>query len=489
MRTKNGKWKIEIRNPKSIFRFVFLIFSLLLMTVCCSLLTVKAQIAVKGETVWTMTGEPITDGVVLLGANGKIEKVGAATQIAIPANYRIITAKVVTPGLIDAHSVIGLNGYLNQPQDQMAVENSSPMQPELRAIDAYNAQETLIDWVRSFGITTVHTGHAPAALISGQTMIAKTFGKEVEDVTIVPTAMVAVTLGESAIGSGGRAPGTRGKQAAMLRAELLRATEAVRKADGATKASGKNGGAAAKPTTVVVNGANAVNARQNNSDNSPTATNPNSMLENPPTENSRSNENKPGQNYIPPSATGDLRSDIMQRVVRREIPLLVTAQKAQDIMTAIRLAKEFNIRIVLDGAAEAQLVLNEIKTSGYPVIVHPTMYRAAGETANLSMEDAAKLRQAGIPVALQSGYETYVPKTRVILFEAAIAAANGMSKRDALATITIDAAKILGLDSRIGSLAAGKDADVAMYDGDPFEYTTHCTGTIINGQVVSDIVR
>ncbi|MGI9037201.1 MAG: hypothetical protein ACR2GD_14330, partial [Pyrinomonadaceae bacterium] len=380
---------------------------------------VEAQIAVRGETVWTMAGEPITNGVVLIGANGKIEKVGAAAQITIPANYKILTAKVVTPGLIDAHSVIGLNGYLNQPQDQMALENSSPMQPELRAIDAYNSREPLIDWVRSFGVTTIHTGHAPAALISGQTMIAKTYGKEVEDVTIIPTAMVAVTLGESALGSGGRSPGTRGKQAAMLRAELIRASEAVRKNDDASKTSG----AAKTATTVVMT--NAPANRQNNNDNSPTSTNPNSMLENPPTENSRSNENKPGQNYIPPSATSDLRSDIMQKVIRREIPLLVTAQRAQDIITAIRLAKEFNIRIVLDGVAEAQMVLNEIKASGYPVIVHPTMYRAAGETESLSLEDAAKLKQAGIPVALQSGYETYVPKTRVVLFEAAVAAANG----------------------------------------------------------------
>jgi len=105
------------------------------------------------------------------------------------------------------------------------------------------------------------------------------------------------------------------------------------------------------------------------------------------------------------------------------------------------------------------------------------------------MEDAAKLKAAGIPVALQSGYEGYVPKTRVVLFEAAMAAANGLSQRDALALVTIDAAKILGLDARIGSLEKGKDADLAMYDGDPFEWTSHCTGTIINGQVVSDVVR
>jgi len=175
--------------------------------------------------------------------------------------------------------------------------------------------------------------------------------------------------------------------------------------------------------------------------------------------------------------------------LNREIPLLVTAQRAVDIINAIRLAKEFNIKIVLDGVSEAQQVLNDIKASSFPVIVHPTMYRAGDETENLSMEDAAKLKAAGIPVALQSGYEGYVPKTRIVLFEAAVAAANGMSRSDALATITIDAAKILGLDNRIGSLATGKDADLAMYDGDPFEDVTHCTGTIINGKVVSDVVR
>jgi len=107
----------------------------------------------------------------------------------------------------------------------------------------------------------------------------------------------------------------------------------------------------------------------------------------------------------------------------------------------------------------------------------------------MSMEDAAKLKAAGIPVALQSGYEGYVPKTRVVLFEAAMAAQNGLSQRDALSLITIDAARILGLEKRIGSLEVGKDADLALYDGDPFEWTTHCIGTIINGQIVSTVVR
>ncbi len=377
---------------------------------------VQAQVAVKGETVWTMAGEAITNGVVLIGADGKIEAVGTAASVKIPANYKTVSAKVVTPGLIDAHTVIGLSGYLNQPHDQMQTDGSSPIQPELRAIDAYNAEERLIEWVRGFGVTTIHTGHSPQALVSGQTMIAKTFGKNIDEVTLMPTAMIAVTLGQGGLAQQGRAPGTRAKQAAMLRAELIRA-----------------GNYKGEPR--------------------------------------------------------DLKSEMWKKVLNREVPLLITAHQAQDIMTALRIAKEFNIKIVLDGAAESYLVMDEIKASGFPVIIHPTMFRAGGETENLSMTTASKLKQSGIPFALQSGFEGYVPKTRVVLFEAALAASNGLSFRDALASITIDAAKIIGMDSKIGSLEKGKDGDLAMYDGDPFEFTTHCTGTIINGKIVSEIAR
>lgn len=379
--------------------------------------TGNAQIAVRGETVYTMTGQPITNGVVLIN-NGKITAVGPASSVQIPAGYRTLTAKVVTPGLIDAHTVIGLNGYLNQPHDQMALDGGASVQPELRATDAYNAEERLIQWVREFGVTTIHTGHQPSALIPGQTMIAKTWGKNVDEATIIPTAMVSVVLGNAANATG-RSPGTRAKQAAMLRAELIKAQENLAKKD----------------------------------------------------------------------APKDLKSEIMMRVIKGDVRLLVTANKDQDIMTALRLAKEFNLKIVLDGVADAQSVINEIKASGFPVILHPTMARPGGDAESLSMETASKLQAAGIPVALQSGYEGYVPKTRVVLFEAAMAAANGLSKTEALALITIDAARILGLDGRIGSLAVGKDADLALYDGDPFEYSTHCIGTIINGTVVSETVR
>ena len=398
---------------RSVFTCVHLWMVLLFLSIPAS-----SQIAVKGETIYTMAGESITNGVVLI-KDGKIERVGTAAQVQIPAGYRTMNAKVVTPGLIDAHTVIGLNGYLNQPHDQMALDGGGTVQPELRATDSYNPEERLIEWVRGYGVTTIHTGHQPSALIPGQTMIAKTWGKTVEDVTLVPTAMVAVVLGDDANAGAGRSPGTRAKQAAMLRTEFIKAQENLAKKE-------------------------------------------------------------------PPK---DLRTEIMMRVVKGEVRLLVTAHKVQDIMTALRLAKEFNLKMVLDGASEAALIAGEIKASSIPVIIHATMARAGGDTASLSIETASKLKAAGIAVALQSGYEGYVPKTRIILFEAAMAAANGLSRNDALAAITIDAAKILGLDSRIGSIAPGKDGDIAMYDGDPFEFSSHCTGTIINGRVVSEVVR
>ncbi|HJU54878.1 MAG TPA: amidohydrolase family protein, partial [Pyrinomonadaceae bacterium] len=181
--------------------------------------------------------------------------------------------------------------------------------------------------------------------------------------------------------------------------------------------------------------------------------------------------------------------EALSRVIRRETPLLMTAHRAQDILSALRLAREFNIRIVLDGASEAYLVTDEIKSAGVPVIVHPTMYRATGETENLSMETPATLLRAGLSVALQSGFESYVPKTRVVLFEAAVAAANGLEPQEALSLITIGAARLLGIEKRVGSLEVGKDADLALFDGDPFEYTTRVRTVIINGQVVSEEPR
>ena len=389
------------------------------------------DIAVRGERIYTSAGAPIENGVVVI-EDGRIAAVGPAASVSVPTGIEVVEAAVVTPGLIDAHTVVGMVGFLSQDGDQDQLERSAAIQPELRAIDAYNAREPLVEWLQTFGVTTIHTGHGPGEIISGQTMIAKTTGDTVAEAVVNPAAMVAATIGEGAVmsGNGGRnTPGTRAKVSAMLRGELVGAKAYAEKVAAAAEDDDKD----------------------------------------------------------PPPR--DLKMEVLAEVVSGDKPLLVTANRHNDIMTALRIAEEFNIRVVLDGAAEAYLLLDEIKAAGVPVIVHPAMARAAGERENLSFTTAEKLISAGIPTAFQSGYEGYVPKTRVVLFEAAITLAHGLSFDQALGAITIDAARILGIDDRVGSIEVGKDGDLALYDGDPFEYTSHAIGTIIDGVRVSDRVK
>ena len=140
--------------------------------------------------------------------------------------------------------------------------------------------------------------------------------------------------------------------------------------------------------------------------------------------------------------------------------------------------------MVLDGAAEAYLVLDDLKAAGVPVFVHPAMLRADGGAANLSMETAARLDSAGIPFAFTSGYEAYVPKTRVVLFEAAVAVGQGgLPRMAALHALTDGAARLLGLQNRVGRLAPGLDADLVVWDGDPLEYVTRACTVVIDGAV------
>ena len=407
--------------------------ALLALTLLLAAVSVaSAQVAVRAQRLYTLAGDPIEDGVVIV-RDGKIVEVGPASRVRIPSGMRVVEAPVATPGLIDAHTVIGMAGYLNIPHDQDQLDRSEPMQPELRAIDGFNIREHLVEWVRGLGVTTIHTGHGPGAVLSGQTMVVKTWGRNVDEAVVVPESMVAATLGAGALESKpGKSPGTRAKALAILRGELVKSQNYEKKRQLADESK------------------------------------------------------RPAR---------DLRLEALGRVLKGELPLLVTVHRHQDILTALRLAKEFQLRLVLDGCAESYLVLDEIRAAKVPVLVHPTMDRAGSygqagsETENISMETPAKLRTAGIPMAMQSGYESYVPKTRVVLFEAAVATAYGLPAQDALAAITIEAARILGVEKRVGSLERGKDGDLALYDGDPFEYTTHCIGTVIGGELVSEVVR
>jgi imidazolonepropionase-like amidohydrolase len=412
---KSPVYHVELVSASALQKKLLVLIILFLFS-----LETRAQIAVYGDTIYTMAGGKIVNGIILI-KEGKIEKVGSQNEITVPADYKKVSGKIVTPGLIDAHTVVGLSGIYNYPHDQDQLEKSDAIQPELRAIDAYNMREKLVEWIRNLGVTTVNTGHGPGALSSGQTMIVKTSGETLQDVIVDSTAMAAFTLGSS-VSENFKKPGTRAKGVAMLRQEFLKAKEYSEKMKG-------------------------------------------------------KEDKKPDR---------DLKLETLSKVLSGEIPALFTVQKATEIMTALRLQEEFGFKLILDGAAESYLLINEIKKAGVPIILHPTMVRNYGETKNVSLETASKLKKAGIRIALQSGYEGYVPKTRVVLFEAAVANANGLSFEDALATITVDAAEILGISDRVGSIEAGKDADIVLYDGNPFEYTSHVCAVIINGEIVKE---
>jgi len=396
--------------------------ALIVVIIFFSSVNINAQIAVWGDTIYTMAGEKIVNGIILI-KDGKIEKVGLQNEITVSADYKKIAGKIVTPGLIDAHSVVGLSGIYNYEHDQDQLEKSDAIQPELRAFDAYNMREKLVGFVRNLGITTLHTGHGPGALASGQTMMVKTFGETLKDVIVDSVTTVSFTLG-SDVSSNYKKPGTRSKGVAILREEFIKAKDYIEKIK---------------------------NAKE---------------------------EKKPSR---------DLKLEILAKVLSGEVLAMFTVQRAPEIMTALRLQQEFGFKLILDGAAESYILINEIKEIPLRgIILHPTMVRNYGDTKNVSLETAATLKKEGITFALQSGYEGYVPKTRIVLFEAAIANANGLPFEDALATITINAAKILGIEDRVGSIETGKDADIVLFDDNPFEYTSHVCTVIINGKIVKE---
>lgn len=395
---------------------------ILLLGVVVAPLANAEDLYVKAGTLHTLEGEAIEDAVVVI-RDGKIRRVGTADRISVPESARVLEAKVVTPGLIDARTTLGLSGVYGgregQVRDQDQLETSEPVQADLRPEDAYNALDPLIEWARRYGVTTMHTGHGPGAVISGRTMLVKTHGRTVEDALLKEDVAVAITLGNS-VSRNFESPGTRAKTVALLREALVDAQNYRAKIK-----AGKNPG--------------------------------------------RSIEN-----------------DVLLKVLDGDIKALITAHSITDISTALRLKEEFDLDLLLDGGAEAYRMTEALTAAGVPVLLHPPMMRAGGETRNATFESAALLQEAEVPFALQTGYEGYVPKTRVLLFEASIAVANGLAAADALRAITLSPAQLLGVDNRVGSIKKGKDADLVLFDGDPFEFTSHVCGVVIDGQLVSD---
>jgi imidazolonepropionase-like amidohydrolase len=182
----------------------------------------------------------------------------------------------------------------------------------------------------------------------------------------------------------------------------------------------------------------------------------------------------------------NLKLDALEQLLTGKIPALICAQRADDIVTALRLADEFKLKPIVSLASEGYLIADRLAESKVHVIVHPTMQRAGSnmETINAFSGNAGFLANRKIPITIGTAFENYVPKTRVLRAEAAMAAVEGLGHDRALRAITIDAAKLLGIDGEYGSIVAGKVADLVLYDGDPFENASHVVYTISQGRVV-----
>jgi imidazolonepropionase-like amidohydrolase len=388
---------------------------------------------VHAARVHTVSHGTIEDGIILV-EDGKIKAVGPRDKVQVPDGLPELTAAVVTPGLIDTHSAVGLSGALNITADQDQDERSDPNQADLRALDGFNPREGLLEFLRSQGVTVIHAVPGPVNVIAGQTGIFRTAGHTAESMALRATAGILINLGELPKATyPGKAPTTRMATAALVRSAFAQARDYQRKKAGAK------------------------------------------------------------DDKAPPA---NPKNDALVLALEKKVPVIFSAHRADDIETALRLGKEFDLRVILDMATEGYLMADRLAAAGVPVVAHPPMQRAGSiETYNSQLCNAAVLADHKIPLAIGTGFESYVPKTRVLRYEAALALVNGLGYERTLAAVTLDAAKILGIEKDYGSLEPGKVADLVLYDSDPagpklpsdpFEYTSHVSKTIMAGRVVYD---
>jgi len=378
------------------------------------------EVAVRAQRLHTSGPRGTIEDAVIVIRDGVVSEVGPAADISIPDGIPVLDAAVVTPGLIDTQTAAGLAGQYNVAADQDADERAGPNQAGLRAIDGLNPREPLLGWLLAHGVTVVQAGPGEANAIGGLAGVFKTTGGSVEAMTLRFPSALLFSLGERP-----KSTYAEAKQAPMTRmgtAALIRSALAEAR-DG-----------------------------EDENDDEPPAR--------------------------------DLHREALRRVLDREIPALFTARREDDIHTALRIGREFGLRVEIADGIDGYLMTDALLEAGVPVHVGPVMERLGGiETLNASFENAAILADAGIPISFRSGYEAYVPKTRVVLFEAAVAAANGLGAERALRALTLDAAQRLGVDEQVGSLEPGKDGDLVLFDGDPFEYTTHVEAVIVSGHL------
>ncbi|MDP3447109.1 MAG: amidohydrolase [Eubacteriales bacterium] len=385
------------------------------------------MLLLKNGLIHTMTQEVFSGDILI--ENGKISAIGAAL-FADDAEVIDLAGQFVLPGLIDAHCHIGMweDGMGEEGAD--GNETTDPITPELRAVDGLNPFDPCFKEAREAGVTTVVTGPGSANVIGGQFAALKTYGRSIEEMVLRdPIAMKAAT-GEnpkSAYAERKVAPTTRMAIASLFRSTM---TGAVEYQKGMAK-----------------------------------------------------EDDKPDK---------DIAMEALLPVINRDLTVKIHAHRADDILTGLRLAKEFNLKVTIDHCTEGYMITDVLKDrlieQGAGIIIGPLLSeRSKIELKNLSFSAPRVLEEAGVPFALMTDHPA-IP-IQFLPVQAGLAVREGLSEETALRSITRYAAEIVGISDRVGTLEVGKDADIAVFDGHPFDYRTHCVLTLINGIVVHNSIK
>ena len=371
--------------------------------------------------IFTMEGETIESGYVHIQGT-LIQDVGSMPAFVVEQDEKILDVHGawVMPGLIEAHCHIGITEEKGGIIGDDCNEATNPVTPTLCAIDAINPMAPAFHDAIQAGITSVMVGPGSSNVVGGQFAFVKTQGRCIDDMVVKHPAAMKVAFGEN--------PKTAYGDKDQLPSTRMGIAALLRE--------------------------NLYEAKQ----------------------------------YVQDKEKGTLQKEDFQMepwipVFKRDIPLKSHAHRADDILTAIRIAKEFDVDITIDHGTESHLIVDEIKTSGFPVIVGPELTsRSKIEVKNMNFKTNKLLSEADILFAITTDHP--VTMIQYLPLCAGLAVKYGLPVEEGLKAITINAARICRVDDRVGSLKKGKDADIAIFTGNPMEIFTKTLYTIINGEIV-----
>ncbi len=365
--------------------------------------------------------------------NGKIARIGDMGELdSVPVKDEktdVIDAKgrLIMPGMIEAHCHMGITEEKKGMEGDDCNENVAPVTPYLRAIDAVNTMDAAFDDAVRAGITSAMIGPGSSNVVGGQFAFVKTKGRRIDDLIVLAPAAMKIAFGENPkvnFQGQGKMPVTRMAIAGMLREELFKAGKYVEK---------------------------------------------------------RKKAEKSGEGF-----EKDFRYECWVPVFEGRIPLKAHVHRVDDIFTAIRIAKEFGLKMTLDHCSEGHLIAEELSKEGFPAIVGPDLSsRSKIEVQNAAFKTAGILSAAGVKVAVTTDHPVSLIQSLPIC--AGLCVKSGMDEDEALRAVTIHAAQICNVADRVGSLETGKDADIAVFDGNPLNSATEVYCTLIDGEIVYHI--